>query len=128
MCLEDPHFCARLHLFKISAMAEDSYPKVGHFKTAAEFKAHLRALNLDLPVDDRVLSASEGSPLAAPLTIDNFTIGNRWCVHPMEGWDGTITGEPSEHTIRRWRHFGASGAKIIWGGEAFAVQGDGRAN
>ena len=29
---------------------------------------------------------------------------------------------------RRWRHFGASGAKLIWGGEAAAVRHDGRAN
>ena len=46
----------------------------------------------------------------------------------MEGWDGTTAGEPTEHTLRRWEHFGQSGAKFIWGGEAFAVQGDGRAN
>ncbi|HTL27697.1 MAG TPA: hypothetical protein VL282_00685, partial [Tepidisphaeraceae bacterium] len=38
------------------------------------------------------------------------------------------SGEPSEHTIRRWKHFGESGCKLIWGGEAFAVQNDGRAN
>src|SRR5256885_12597914 len=31
-------------------------------------------------------------------------------------------------SIRRWQHFGESGAKLMWGGEAFAVQGDGRAN
>src|SRR4029079_13770390 len=29
---------------------------------------------------------------------------------------------------RRWTHFGQSGAKIIWGGEAVAVRHDGRAN
>jgi 2,4-dienoyl-CoA reductase-like NADH-dependent reductase (Old Yellow Enzyme family) len=46
----------------------------------------------------------------------------------MEGWDGTTDGQPTEHTIRRWRHFGESGCKLIWGGEAFAVEGDGRAN
>ena len=46
----------------------------------------------------------------------------------MEGWDGTTDGQPTEHTIRRWDHFGRSGCKLIWGGEAFAVQGDGRAN
>src|SRR5262249_29623280 len=50
------------------------------------------------------------------------------CIHPMEGWDGTPDGQPSEHTLRRWQHFGESGAKLIWGGEAFAVQEDGRAN
>jgi 2,4-dienoyl-CoA reductase-like NADH-dependent reductase (Old Yellow Enzyme family) len=46
----------------------------------------------------------------------------------MEGWDGTREGEPGELTIRRWRHFGRSGAKLIWGGEAVAVRADGRAN
>jgi 2,4-dienoyl-CoA reductase-like NADH-dependent reductase (Old Yellow Enzyme family) len=46
----------------------------------------------------------------------------------MEGWDGTKEGEPSELTRRRWRNFGRSGAKLIWGGEAVAVRQDGRAN
>ena len=46
----------------------------------------------------------------------------------MEGWDGTREGEPSELTVRRWRNFGRSGAKLIWGGEAVAVRHDGRAN
>ena len=46
----------------------------------------------------------------------------------MEGWDGTSDGEPSGLTERRWRHFGASGAKLVWGGEAVAVREDGRAN
>src|SRR6185295_6593820 len=34
----------------------------------------------------------------------------------------------SEATFRRWRNFGLSGAKLIWGGEAVAVRHDGRAN
>ncbi len=109
-------------------MADRAYIKVGHFKDVASFSAQLRALGLDLPCDERVLSAGEGSVLATPLDIDGFTVGNRWCIHPMEGWDATTGGEPSEHTLRRWRHFGESGAKWIWGGEAFAVQNDGRAN
>ena len=46
----------------------------------------------------------------------------------MEGWDGTAEGEPGELTRRRWRNFGESGAKLIWGGEAVAVRHDGRAN
>jgi 2,4-dienoyl-CoA reductase-like NADH-dependent reductase (Old Yellow Enzyme family) len=46
----------------------------------------------------------------------------------MEGWDANPDGSPSEHTLRRWRHFGLSGAKLIWGGEAAAVVPQGRAN
>ena len=38
------------------------------------------------------------------------------------------TGEPSDLTRRRWRNFGISGAKLMWGGEAVAVRHDGRAN
>jgi NADPH2 dehydrogenase len=106
-----------------------SFPKVGHFKTVDAFRAHLASLKLDLPCDDRILSAVEGSPMAGPVKLDDgFAIGNRWCIHPMEGWDATADGQPSEQVLRRWRHFGQSGAKLIWGGEAFAVQPDGRAN
>lgn len=104
------------------------YPRIGAHKSVQDFRDHLASLELDLPVDDGPLSSVKGSPLAAPLTIGDVTVGNRWCVHPMEGWDGTIDGRPSEHTLRRWRHFGESGCKLIWGGEAFAVVAEGRAN
>ena len=60
--------------------------------------------------------------------MNGVRVGNRFCVLPMEGWDGTRDGEPSELTRRRWRRFGASGAKLMWGGEAVAVRHDGRAN
>ena len=46
----------------------------------------------------------------------------------MEGWDGTRSGEPSDLTRRRWKNFGISGAKLMWGGEAVAIRHDGRAN
>src|SRR5690606_22395927 len=75
-----------------------------------------------------ILTAEKNSPLAAPLDVGGFTVGNRWCIHPMEGWDANRDGSPSENTLRRWRNFGLSGAKWIWGGEAAAVRPDGRAN
>jgi 2,4-dienoyl-CoA reductase-like NADH-dependent reductase (Old Yellow Enzyme family) len=109
-------------------MADEPFPKIGHFKDVPSFQQQLTALDLDVPCDDTILSAADGSPLAQPLDLGGFTVGNRWCIHPMEGWDGTPNGEPSDRTLRRWEHFGQSGAKLIWGGEAFAVQGDGRAN
>src|SRR5205085_1243019 len=65
---------------------------------------------------------------AQPLIVDGTRVGNRFCILPMEGWDGTTDGEPTDLTRRRWRNFGLSGAKLIWGGEAVAVRHDGRAN
>jgi 2,4-dienoyl-CoA reductase-like NADH-dependent reductase (Old Yellow Enzyme family) len=104
-----------------------AFPRVASLKTAQAFRAHLDALGLDLPFDDRVLAAPD-SPLAQPLTVGGWHAGNRWAILPMEGWDGTLDGHPSELTTRRWQHFGKSGAKVIWGGEAVAVREDGRAN
>ena len=46
----------------------------------------------------------------------------------MEGWDGDEDGLPSEHTFRRWYRFGLSASSLIWGGEAFSVVPEGRAN
>ena len=104
------------------------FPKVAQLKTLEQFREHLSQLNIKIPCDDHILSATAGSPMAAPLQIGNLTVGNRWCIHPMEGWDANRDGSPSELTIRRWERFGQSGAKLIWGGEAAAVQPTGRAN
>ena len=62
------------------------------------------------------------------MTIFGREAGNRFAVHPMEGWDGNRDGSPSGLTRRRWRRFGLSGAKLVWGGEAVAVVPEGRAN
>ena len=102
--------------------------RIPALQSVDEFRSALISLGLELPVDDQSLSAAESSPLANPLTVNHMRIGNRWCIHPMEGWDGTADGRPSEQTLRRWRNFGLSGAKLLWGGEAFAVRPDGRAN
>jgi NADPH2 dehydrogenase len=104
------------------------YPKIAQMREPGALRARLTELGLSLPMDDAVLSAADGSPLAEPITIAGRTVGNRWCIHPMEGWDAHRDGSPSEHTLRRWRNFGLSGAKLIWGGEAAAVQPAGRAN
>ena len=72
--------------------------------------------------------AGAQSALAQPIEVGGVRVGNRFCILPMEGWDGTVDGRPSDLTTRRWRHFGISGAKLIWGGEAVAVRHDGRAN
>ena len=108
-------------------MTAPRYPRIASLKTPAAFRDRLTALGIELPFDE-ALQTDASSPLAQPIEADGLRAGNRFAVLPMEGWDGTEDGRPSELTMRRWRHFGESGAKMIWGGEAVAVRHDGRAN
>ena len=101
--------------------------RLGTVKDVARFEEHVRSLGLTIPCDHQVI-AGASSPLRQPLERGGMKIGNRIAVQPMEGWDGTADGKPSEHTIERWKKFGRSGAKLIWGGEAVAVCHEGRAN
>lgn len=100
-------------------------------RSVAEFEAFAASLGLCLPIDPTV-ETGPFAALAQPLTVvfgsGAVTIGNRFAILPMEGWDGTADGHPTDLTRRRWRNFGLSGAKLIWGGEAVAVRPDGRAN
>jgi NADPH2 dehydrogenase len=105
----------------------DHYKRVAQLRTAEAFCTYLDTLDATLPFDETV-DVGTDAPLAQPVRYGGRTIGNRFCVLPMEGWDGTPDGRPTELTARRWQHFGASGAKLIWGGEAAAVRHDGRAN
>ncbi len=100
---------------------------IGSVGDVETFLRYLRERRIDIPCDKELLRG-EASPLAQPLDLSDIRIGNRIAVHPMEGWDGTSDGRPTELTIHRWRNFGRSGAKLIWGGEAVAVRHDGRAN
>src|SRR6185295_12929489 len=88
---------------------------------------HVDRLGISLPFHAH--RAGEPDPLAQPCAVGSgLTVGNRFCIQPMEGWDGTASGAPSDLTRRRWERFGRSGAKLIWGGEAVAVSPEGRAN
>lgn len=67
------------------------------------------------------------APLFEPVQVAGRTLGNAFCIQPMEGCDGTLDGKPDDLTHRRYERFGAGGAKLIWG-EAAAVADEGRAN
>ncbi len=104
--------------------------RIPSLKTVEEFRKHVASLGLDLPCEDQIATGNT-SPLVQPIedvTINGKRIGNRWAIHPMEGWDGTTAGGVTEEMRRRWQRFGESGAKLIYGGEAMAVRPDGRAN
>ena len=105
-----------------------AYKRIAQLKTAVQFQDYVASLGIDLPFDAD-MQAGTAAPLAQTYTLkDGFMIGNRFCTHPMEGWDGTLDGKPTDLVFRRWRNFGRSGAKLIWGGEAVAVVHAGRAN
>ncbi len=101
--------------------------RIATLRSADQLRDHLASLDIDLPFDETV-DTVEDAPLAQPYTYRDQTIGNRFAVLPMEGWDGTRDGHPTDLTERRWQRFGESGCKLIWGGEAVAVRHDGRAN
>jgi NADPH2 dehydrogenase len=115
-----------------SEVAAGDIVQVKRLRTIDQFRDRLVALGIDqeLGVDDTV---DPSGPLASPFTFTDGsagtrTVGNRFTVLPMEGWDGGADGEPTDLVRRRWRRFGESGAKLVWGGEAVAVTHDGRAN
>jgi len=110
-----------------AAPPTERHVKIPTLRTPAHFNEQAAALGLNLHADDAVLTGPD-APLRQPLHFRDRLIGNRWCTQPMEGWDGTTTGGVTEPMLRRWRRFGESGAKLIWGGEAMAVRPDGRAN
>ena len=104
------------------------FRRVASLKTPEAFENHLAQLGVSLPFEPELETGST-APLAQSYQLKTgFRMGNRFAVLPMEGWDGTTDGRPSELTTRRWKRFGMSGAKLIWGGEATAVRHDGRAN
>ena len=106
------------------------FVRVPALKTVAAFRERVAFLNIDLPCESEIVMGP-ASPLKQRVpgfTLNGKPLANRYAIHPMEGWDGTLTGGVTEHVLRRWRRFGESGAKLIFGGEAMAVRPDGRAN
>jgi len=104
------------------------YTPVSKLKTPLAFIEYTRSLAIDIPIDEEINTTSDGSLHRPYILKSGRRIGNRFCALPMEGWDGTLEGFPSDLTRRRWKNFGSSGAKLIWGGEAAAVRHDGRCN
>lgn len=104
-----------------------NYKRLAQLRTAAQFQDYLDSEAIDLAFDAD-MQTGPNAPLAQSYRLPDFEIGNRFSALPMEGWDGTTDGYPSDLTRRRWHRFGESGAKLIWGGEAVAVIPEGRAN
>ncbi len=98
--------------------------QVKGLSTADAFLAHAESVGASLPFD----ATPDLAVLGSSITVAGRTCPNRFAVLPMEGWDGTDDGRPTDLVRRRWSRFGSSGAGLVWGGEAFAVRPEGRAN
>lgn len=110
------------------AKSKPRFIRVAQLKSSEDFLSHLEDIKAKMPFKEN-LSFKGQSALGESFTMKSGqTIGNRFCILPMEGWDATTDGLPTEHTKRRWHNFAISGAKLLWGCEAVAVCPEGRAN
>ena len=104
------------------------FTQVKKLKTLDQLRIHLAEGGIDLPVANVVDPAVFASEVAfRDGSAGTVEVSNRFATLPMEGWDGTAEGEPTDLVRRRWQRLGESGAGLVWG-EATAVVRDGRAN
>ena len=93
------------------------------FRTLDELDYLIRKEKYNIPVSRDI------SPLARKAVIhtpgNDVTLANSITVHPMEGFDGSADGSPTELTERRYLRFASSGASLVWS-EACAVCPEGR--
>ncbi len=105
------------------------YPQIKNLASAEAFRERLAELGASMPFSD---SVDPAGALSTPVDIRDGSAGvlrapNRFAVLPMEGWDATREGRPTDLVRRRWGRFAESGCGLVWG-EATAVRPDGRAN
>lgn len=112
----------------MSGKYKPKYPRMAQIKTAGDLTTYLAANAIDLPFDAELLPPDQG-PFNRPIPLKSGKmVGNSLCILPMEGWDGTSDGRPTDFTRKRWVKFAESGAKLLFGCEAVAVCPSGRAN
>jgi NADPH2 dehydrogenase len=104
------------------------YSRIAQLKTAADFSSYLKNADIPLQFSPELVPGFSEVFNQEILLKSGKKIGNRFCILPMEGWDGTVDGRPTEHTKNRWKKFAISGAKLLFGCEAVAVVPEGRAN
>ncbi|GAB3967446.1 NADH:flavin oxidoreductase [Spirosoma terrae] len=112
----------------MSEKYKPQFPRMAQMKTASDLQNYLGNNNIALPFDDTLLPPNQ-SPFNKTIPLKSGkTIGNSLCILPMEGWDGTTDGRPTDFTRNRWKKFAISGAKLLFGCEAVAVCHSGKAN
>jgi 2,4-dienoyl-CoA reductase-like NADH-dependent reductase (Old Yellow Enzyme family) len=110
------------------AKAKPKFRRIAQLKSVGDFLDYVSEIKVKLPFKKELASPEQSAMGQSFKLKSGRTIGNRFCILPMEGWDGTTDGLPTELTRKRWHNFAISGAKLLWGCEAVAVRPDGRAN
>lgn len=82
---------------------------------------HMKSQGLILPFSENLAAYRE------PLTLYGKTISNRIGIQPLEGFDSTTGGAPTDLVRRRYLRFVRGGSALIWF-EACAVSDDGKSN
>jgi 2,4-dienoyl-CoA reductase-like NADH-dependent reductase (Old Yellow Enzyme family) len=95
--------------------------KFGLMNSAADFSREMNADGLTFPV------AEDMSVLNQPIKLGNKIIPNRICIQPLEGFDGTKEGCPSDLIFRRYARYAKGGAGLLWY-ESISISDDGRCN
>ncbi len=90
-------------------------------QSAAAFAETLRKHGMNLPVQESL------EALKKPLHLAVYTLSNRICIQPLEGYDSHEDGSPSALVHRRYGRFARSGAGLVWF-ESAAVAEDGKSN
>ncbi len=96
--------------------------KIRSYKTGEEFLAAAAAEGLNYPYSE------DTTPLTLPKTLPNGKVlPNSMGIHPLEGFDGTKEGAPTDTVFRRYERYARGGAGLIWY-ESIAISDDGRCN
>jgi len=95
--------------------------KFSQMNTVEEFKKKMTDAGQAFPVREDL------SILSEPIKIGDKVIPNRMCIQPLEGFDGTKEGNPSDLIFRRYERYAKGGAGLLWY-ESITVSDDGRCN
>lgn len=87
------------------------------YKTVKEFKSKVKELKLKIPLSTNV------DILKTKIDLENIFVPNRLAIQPMEGFDASIEGAPSDLTKRRYKRYAMGGAGLIWYEATVFVEG-----
>jgi 2,4-dienoyl-CoA reductase (NADPH2) len=76
---------------------------------------------------EELIGKANISSLFSPVSVEDYNVSNRLVIQPMEGYDSSKDGSPSDLTRRRYLRYAEGGSGIIWF-EAVAVSMEGRSN